>query len=173
MMPDARDYSRRDTLWGRIIRKNTKYANRQFLRIIMKNKRIGFYWLIMPIVHCMLLSAGYYAVNVLMKSQRGNWGALLYALLFIAFYSIVISPILSIIYCKKLYLMSWGKYLCCFYNATMMGMYYTLCIFPADIKGFISSVMSIPWISMFLSSLVSGLITLIIHDVKKQKMIVV
>ena len=135
----------------------------------MKKSGVGFYWLIMPIVHCMLLSAGYCVVNVLINTQHGNWGVLPYALLFIVFYSIVVSPFLSIIYCKKICVMSGIKYLCCFYNATMMGMYYTLCIFPSDVKGFISSIMSIPWISTFLSGLVSGVITLIIYDVKKDK----
>ena len=134
---------------------------------VMKNQLSNYFWLWMPIVYCLLLSSGYLIVNVLMRSQKENLGSVIYALLFVLFYGLLAAPIMSIGYCKKIRKMSWRKYLCCVYNAIITAMYFTICTFPIDFKGMIYSVLSIPWLSVFFSSLLCGVITLIVYDLKK------
>ena len=133
----------------------------------IKNKAANYFWLWVPIVYCLLLSLGYLAVNVLMSSHKGNLGSVIYALLFVLFYGLVVVPIMSILYCKKIRTLSWKKYLCCLYNAIMTGMYFTICMLPMGLKSVMYSVLSIPWLSVFFSSLFCGVITLIVYDLKK------
>lgn len=128
------------------------------------------FWLWKPIVNCLLLTLGYFVVQLLLRPFRGEWGALGFVLIFLALYSIIIAPLMSIVYCKRICAMGWTKYLCCIYNSIMIGMYYTVCLVPSNlehIQHIMTSVLSIPWLSVFFSSLICGLITLIVHDVKR------
>lgn len=133
----------------------------------MKNKVSAYLWLWLPIVYCLLLLSGYWIALVLLSPYKGDWGLLIYTLLFLLIYGLVAAPIMSIIYCRRIRTMGWKKYLCCVYNAIITAMYFTICTFPIDFKGVIYSVLSIPWLSVFFSSLLCGVITLIVYDLKK------
>ena len=77
--------------------------------------------------------------------------------------------------------MGWTKYLCCIYNAVMMGTYFTMYLVFRNIdKGFIEtlsklietivlSVKELPYYSVFIPALICGLITLITYDKKNRK----
>ncbi len=133
----------------------------------MKNKLSAYLWLWLPIVYCLLLSLGYLVVNVLMTPHKDDLGAVIYALLFILVYGLIAAPIMSILYCRRTSTMGWKKYLCCVYNAFMMSLYYTICMLPSNFISAFYSMLSIPWLSVFFVSLLSGVITLVICDLKK------
>ena len=104
---------------------------------------------------------------MLLSPYKGDWGLLIYTLLFLLIYGLVAAPIMSIIYCRRIRMMGRKKYLGCVYNAIITAMYFIICTFPIDFKGVIYSVLSIPWLSVFFSSLLCGVITLIVYDLKK------
>ena len=132
-------------------------------------KKINTYWFWLPLVHCLLLTLGYFLCHVFVQSLGNDLGNVVYALVFIVLYTFVMAPLTSISYCKRIRTMSWRKYLCCIYNAVMTAMYFTLCMLPENVQALIYSVISIPWIAVFFSSLLCGAMTLIISDVKNLK----
>ncbi len=133
----------------------------------MKNKASAYLWLWLPIVYCLLLLSGYWIALVLLSPYKGDWGLLIYTLLFLLIYGFVAAPIMSIIYCRKIHTMGWKKYLCCVYNAFMMSLYYIICMLPSNFIKVFHSMLSIPWLSLFFPSLLCGMITLVICDLKK------
>ena len=138
-------------------------------RMSTMKKTPKLFWLWMPIVNCMLLVLGYSVFYILMDPYRRELGAVVFALLFILFYAVIVVPLMSVFYCKKICKMGRAKYLCCLYNAVMMGMYITLCLLPFNsfnLRFIMNSVLSIPWLSVFISSLICAMITLIVYEVK-------
>lgn len=134
---------------------------------MMKTPKL--FWLWKPIVNCLLLTLGYFVVQLLLSSFAGDWGALGFVLKFLALYSIIIAPLMSIVYCRKIRTMGWTKYLCCLYNAIMIGMYVVIIYSPTKVsilEYLITLITFIPWNSVFLPSLLCGLVTLIVYDVK-------
>ena len=128
----------------------------------------------MPIVHCIILMLGFAA---LYAPFMDNLWYLPFGIIFIAVYALVLSPIMSISYCKNLCDMGWKKYLCCIYNAIMTGMYISIgavlgilettrCL---TLKLILLSLFAFPSFTVFISALLCGLITLRVYDVKKRK----
>ena len=151
---------------------------RNYRKSIKHLKTLPLYWLWMPIIHFLLLFLCYCAVGISLPDDLGSVKALL---LLHIIYTFAISPIMSILYCKKIREMGWTKYLCCIYNAVMMGTYFTMYLVFRNIdKGFIEtlsklietivlSVKELPYYSVFIPALICGLITLITYDKKNRK----
>lgn len=149
----------------------------------MKEKIYKFYWLWMPIVHCVLLALGLFILGLVLESlpvDGDNLGLLVCVVILEWFYILVVAPLMSISYCKKIRTMGRSKYLYCLYNAVMTGMYLTICSMPAILKslkhgfiyvllGVLSTVINFSFFTVFFSCLISGLITLKIYDVRKNK----
>ena len=151
---------------------------RNYRKSIKHLKTLPLFWLWMPIIHFLLLFLCYCAVGISLPDDLGSVKALL---LLHIIYTFAISPIMSILYCKKIREMGWTKYLCCIYNAVMMGTYFTMYLVFRNIdKGFIEtlsklietivlSVKELPYYSVFIPALICGLITLITYDKKNRK----
>ena len=151
---------------------------RNYRKSIKHLKKLPLFWLWMPIIHFLLLFLCYCAVGISLPDDLGSVKALL---LLHIIYTFAISPIMSILYCKKIREMGWTKYLCCIYNAVMMGTYFTMYLVFRNIdKGFIEtlsklietivlSVKELPYYSVFIPALICGLVTLIVYDVKRRK----
>ena len=138
-------------------------------------KKLHLYWLWMPIVHCIILMLGFAA---LYAPFMDNLWYLPFGIIFIAVYALVLSPIMSISYCKNIRDMGWKKYLCCIYNAIMMGGYSTVYWIPTHHFDrelveiiFLTVASIVSSLSLFVSipALICGLITLITYDKKNRK----
>jgi len=140
-------------------------------RMSTMKKTPKLFWLWMPIVNCTLLVLGYsiFYTLIMISPYRRTLGAAVFSLLFILFYAVIVVPLMSVFYCKKICEMCWAKYLCCIYNALMIGVYFIIVVLPINVSitsFLLSLVKTIPWNSVVLSSLICGMITLIIYDVK-------
>ena len=139
-------------------------------------KKLPLFWLWMPVVYCLLLLSCYLAFGYSLPNDLGSIVALLH---FHYFYTFIVAPIMSILYCRIIGNMGWIKYLCCIYNAVIMGSYFTIYLVFRNIsKGYIEtlselietivlSVKEMPYFSVFIPALICGLITLIVYDVTK------
>ena len=134
-------------------------------------KKLRLYWLWMPVIHFLLLFFCYYAVINSIGSDLGNVVILLNLHVFFAFF---VTPTTSVLYCRVIRRMDWKKYLCCIYNAVIMGLYYTI----NEIFIYIDNdrtirigwtFLSFPYLSVFIPALICGLITLITYDKKNRK----
>jgi len=140
-----------------------------------RNKTQSTYWLLMPVAHCVLLILGYLIFYVWVNSISDNdgWGGVVWAFLFFVAYAFNVSPIMSIIYCKKISTMDGKKYLCAIYNAVIMGLYYIIIVlimanYRIELKHIIQALISVQLLSVFISALLCGIITLICCDVKRK-----
>ena len=141
--------------------------------VVMK-KRVNLYWLVMPILHCILLIVGYFGVFFfLMDPNNHDWGGIVWSLLFVIFYALVVAPLLAFFYCKKIHRMGlgWTKYLCSLYNSVMMGMYYVVCTipynnYPINLKYIMTEVISVPGLSVVIPGFICGVLTLLICDAR-------
>ena len=134
-------------------------------------------------MHCVLLALGLFILGLVLDSlpvDGDNLGLVVYVVILELFYILVVAPLMSISYCKKIRTMGRSKYLYCLYNAVMTGMYFMIYHMPAHLKslkhGFIyvllsvlSTVIHFSFFTVFFSCLISGLITLKIYDVRKNK----
>ena len=146
---------------------------RNYRKSIKHLKTLPLYWLWMPIIHFLLLFLCYCAVGISLPDDLGSVKALL---LLHIIYTFAISPIMSILYCKKLRKMGWTKYLCCIYNAFMIGIYLVLGMLigiienrPLTLLDVVKSLTTFPCLSVFIPALICGLVTLIVYDVKRRK----
>ena len=141
-------------------------------------KKLHLYWLWMPVVYLILLTLGFFIFFVPFIDKGTNWKYLGVGVISVSIYALVLSPIMSISYCKNIRNMGWKKYLCCIYNAIMMGGYSTVYwitklhldrelieIIFLTVSSIVSS------LSLFVSipALICGLITLITYDKKNRK----
>ena len=133
-------------------------------------KKLYLYWLWMPIIHWILLTL---AFQVLYIPLMEDFGYLPLALLFIFICAVVVSPVISILYCKRIRDMGWIKYICCTYNAVIIGTYGAIFFLTSKndtvFESIIHSLSFFPCGSVSISSFICGLITLIIYDLKKRK----
>lgn len=151
---------------------------RNYRKSIKHLKKLPLYWLWMPIVYCLLLSFGCIAIiNILPKGLE----SVFVFLVFLAFYTLALIPVMSISYCKRICKMRWKKYLCCIYNAFVTG----LCIAPCLVveminKGQIETtsylfeiiieyIRSPFFLCSFILALICGLLTLLRYDEKNRK----
>ena len=140
-------------------------------------KRMNLYWLGMPIVHCVLLVVVHFFVYFsLMEPYSHDWGGIVQSVLFIVFYALVVTPFMSVLYCKKIHGMGWTQYLCCLYNSVMMGLYFVVCTIPfnnlpINLDYVMTAIMSFPALSVIIPSLICGVVTLVIYDVKSARSI--
>ena len=141
-------------------------------------KKLYLYWLWMPIVYLILLTLGFFIFFVPFIGKSANWEYLWVGFIFVSIYALVLSPIMSISYCKNIRDMGWKKYLCCLYNAFMMGSYFTIYWIPTHYFDrelveiiFLTVASIVSSLSLFVSipALLCGLATLIVYDVKKRK----
>ena len=148
---------------------------RNYRKSIKHLKTLPLFWLWMPIIYCLLLSFGYIALDIILPDEMGS---AVVGLIFVTFYATVVAPLMSISYCKRIRNMGWTKYLCCIYNAIMMGSYFTIYWIPTHYFGrelaeiiFWTMVSMVSSVSLFvlLPALICGLITLIVYDVKRRK----
>lgn len=152
--------------WGLIwslvglIRPKQKKVEITQSKSVMKKKTPKLFWLWMPIVNCVLLMIGYLILLIIPNVPK------LVVDIFIWFYAIIMAPLMSIFYCKRICVMGLKKYLCCVFNAIMMGMYIVISklLFNLDFLKF--SVLSGPLFSVLFSGLICGIITLMIYDVR-------
>lgn len=136
-------------------------------------KKINLYWLWMPVVHCVILILGYSICYFYVGSLGGDLANILYDLLFVMLYSLVVAPLMAVFYCMKLHRMGlgWTKYLCCAYNSVMMGLYFVVGMIlftncPINLKYVWFTLISFPGLSVIISGLMCGVVTLVICDVK-------
>ena len=135
----------------------------------MKNK-LYLYWLWMPIIHWILLTLGFQVFYIPLMEDLGY---LPFAIIFVLIYAFVVSPIISISYCKRIRDLGWVKYICCVYNALIIGTYGAVFFITSKdntvFESIIHSLRFFPCFAVAISSLICGLTTLIVYDVKKRK----
>ena len=137
-------------------------------------KKLYLYWLWMPIIHCLLLSVN---LIFLVVTMPDDWGMVYLGLLVELLYALMLGPVMSILYCKRIHTMRWTKYICCIYNAYMTGMYFAVFLivtknyYNRGLKFIIDLIVEVtnefPFLSAFIPALICGLITLIVYDVTK------
>ena len=133
-----------------------------------------FYWLWMPIVHYAVFIVGYLHIYFGVVELYGkDWGSMVIMLCLIVMYGFVLTPLLTVAYCKRIHMMGigWAKYLLCVYNAVIMSTYNVLCNVVLldgrlDLRFLLASVFSINGIPVLITGLVSGLVTLIVCDIR-------
>lgn len=143
-------------------------------------KKCNVYWLWMPVVHCLSLALG--IVLFYQWMLPGVWELML----FMGFYSLIVSPVISFFYAKRIRGMGWWKYLCVVYNAVLSGGYLFAAGLSPDLglsADFVLAMMSYitatDHLSYFvlgllsngvlITSLLCGIITLVIYDVKRKR----
>jgi len=142
-------------------------------------RRMNLYWLWMPVIHCVILVLGHFFIFfLLMDPNNHDWGGIVQNALVIVFYALVVTPLLAVLYCKKINGMGWGwtKYLCCLYNSLMMGMYFVVITIPfnnlpINLNYLMTVLISVPGLSIIIPSLICGIVTLVIYDVKSVRSI--
>ena len=149
---------------------------RNYRNSIKHLKKLPLYWLWMPIIYCLVLASGLISLETCLPDDLGVAGL---GLILILFYALVLAPIMSFFYCKKLREMSWTKYLCCIYNAVMIGMYFAVFLivtrnyYNIGLISIINLLVEVTYefsfLIVFIPALICGLITLIVYDVKKRK----
>ena len=146
---------------------------RNYRNSIKHLKTLPLFWLWMPVVYSLVLAIGYAVLDNILPNDLGSVYA---GVAFLMLYTLVITPTMSILYCKKLRKMGWTKYLCCIYNAFMIGIYIVLGVligiietYPLTLLDVVESLTTFPCLSVFIPALICGLVTLIVYDVKRRK----
>lgn len=132
------------------------------------------YWLWMPIVHYAVFIVGYLHVYFGVVELYGkDWGSMVIMLCLTVAYGFVLTPLLTVAYCRRIHMMGigWAKYLLCIYNAVIMSTYNVLCNVALldgriDLDFLLASVFSINGIPVLITGLVSGFVTLIVCDIR-------
>ena len=139
---------------------------KKIMQVTENKKYLAWLWL--PIVNSLLLILGFWGY---WNTAPDNGGAIYGLILLIVFYVLVAVPTMSIFYCKNIREMGWAKYLCCIYNAVAIGIHKQIYEWDAEslTEIFENSLQLSYVISMFISALICGLITLIDYDVTKRK----
>ena len=146
---------------------------RNYRKSIKHLKTLPLFWLWMPVVYSLVLAIGYAVLDNILPNDLGSVYA---GVAFLMLYTLVITPTMSILYCKKLRKMGWTKYLCCIYNAFMIGIYLVLGVLigiienrPLTLLDVVKSLTTFPCLSVLIPALICGLVTLIVYDVKRRK----
>ncbi len=141
------------------------------------------YWLWMPIVHCLSLALGivlFYQWIKFFDIGSGMWPGVYELVLFMSFYSFIISPVISFLYAKRIRGMGWWKYPCVVYNAVLSGGYLFFTSLPPsmvlDIMSCITDtdhsayfMIGLSSNGVLITSFLCGIVTLVIYDVKRKR----
>ena len=146
---------------------------RNYRKSIKHLKTLPLFWLWMPVVYSLVLAIGYAVLDNILPNDLGSVYA---GVALLMLYTLVITPTMSILYCKKLRKMGWTKYLCCIYNAFMIGIYLVLGMLigiienrPLTLLDVVKSLTTFPCLSVFIPALICGLLTLLRYDEKNRK----
>ena len=131
----------------------------------MKRKFVYLRAVCYPIVYSLLLTLICKIVYLWLNSID-SWGALYYWLIFIGLYVLIVSPMLSFVYCRIIHSIGKIKYFFCLYNAVLMELYYAISWIPVKKEHLTELVFNAHSIPVFATSLLTGFITLIAYDVK-------
>lgn len=155
----------------RMRKKEMEIDDSQALRTV-----IPFYWFWMPLIHYAVFVLGYLHTYYAVVDLYGkDYGSMVILLCLLVTYDVVLTPLLTIMYCRKIHKMGigWAKYLLCIYNAGIMCTFFALCNLATldTIQWSLSkivfySVVSIEGIPVLISGLVCGFATLIICDIR-------
>ena len=129
-------------------------------------------WVWRPLGNCLLLVLGFMAAYVWTAMEGSDWGGLVYALGFVMLYDLILIPLMTVFYCRRIGYMGWPKYLCCLYNAVVLGLYFTVGTIPfntepVDLQYIAETAGSALGLSAMVSALLCGVATLVAGDVKR------